>query len=229
MEDKINGKTVVAIVVALHLIFCSSSHVIRGQGFMKTSITEDGIQGRPAQASDAMARRGLMQFPAISRTHFAFVCANQIWIVSRDGSAAPVQLTNVPGTKTRLAFSPDGQTLAFSATLHSNPNLYTLPITGGTPTRITYLPFNVYLCQWTQRNELLFYTDSLSFNFLAMQLFTVNSNGGGTCQAACTLRLGSSSQSEWRLAGLYTLLAPNKSSSDTQALSWRYRSGYLAF
>ena len=168
----------VAIVVALHLIFCWSSHVVSGQRLTKTSITEGGIQGQPTQVSNAMARRGLMQFPAISRTHLAFVCANQIWIVPRDGSAAPFQLSNVPGTKTRLAFSPDGQTLAFSANLDSNPNLYTLPITGGTPTRITYLPFNVYLCQWTQRNELLFYTDSLSFSFLAMQLFTVNSNGG---------------------------------------------------
>src|SRR5437016_13003810 len=105
MEDKINGKTVVAIVVALHLIFCSSSHVIRGQGFMKTSIIADGIQGGAAQTStDGMARRGLMQLPAISRTHFAFVCANQIWIVPRGCSAAPTRLSNVPSSKPHLTF-----------------------------------------------------------------------------------------------------------------------------
>ena len=130
------------------------------------------------QAASRISEPGLVHFPVASRTHIAFVHANQIWIERRDSSEAATQLTNVPGPKYRLAFSPDGQTLAFTANLDANPNIYTVPITGGEPKRITYLPFNVTLCQWTARDELLFYTDSLSFSFLAMQLFTVPASGG---------------------------------------------------
>jgi tricorn protease len=117
-----------------------------------------------------------MRSPTVSRTHVAFALANEIWVAPREGGAA-VRLAKALGAS-RLAFSPDGQTLAFTASIDGNPNLYTVPVGGGdAPTRITNL-FNVYLCQWTPRGELLFYTHSLSFSLLAMQLFTVPAAGG---------------------------------------------------
>ncbi|HVF57115.1 MAG TPA: S41 family peptidase [Pyrinomonadaceae bacterium] len=159
----------------LNLILLVLSSVWDAEGY---AFNKERLADNPAQAASAVSSQpGLMHFPAISRTHVAFVYANDIWVASRTGGPA-VRLTHAPGAKYRLAFSPDGRTIAFSANLESNPNIYTIPTDGGTPARITHLPFNVNLCQWTPRGELLFYTDSLSFNLLAMQLFTVRAGGG---------------------------------------------------
>jgi tricorn protease len=75
-------------------------------------------------------------------------------------------------------FSPDGRTLAFVANLEGNQDIYTIPVEGGAPSRVTYLPRGKALCQWTAAGQLLFYTNSLSFTPLAMQLFSVPAAGG---------------------------------------------------
>jgi len=127
--------------------------------------------------SAADARAGLKQFPTISRTHVAFVYANDLWCAPREGGAA-VPLTDAPGMKANALFSPDGQTIAFSGNLEGNMEIYTVPTSGGAPARVTYLPTGEGLAQWTPDGRLLFYTNSLSFNSLAMQLFTVSPGGG---------------------------------------------------
>ncbi|HEY9283819.1 MAG TPA: S41 family peptidase [Pyrinomonadaceae bacterium] len=129
----------------------------------------------PTPAIDRRAR--LKQFPTISRTHVAFVYANDLWCAPREGGVA-VPLTDAPGMKTNAMFSPDGKTLAFAGNLEGNFEIYTVPTRGGPPTRITHLPTGENLSQWTPDGKLLFYTNSLSFNNLAMQLFTVPAGGG---------------------------------------------------
>jgi tricorn protease len=120
---------------------------------------------------------GLKQFPTISRTHVAFIFANDLWVAPRDGGVA-VPLTDAPGMKTNPLFSPDGKSIAFSGNLEGNYEIYTITIDKGSPHRITHLPTGEGLCQWTTDGKLLFYTNSLSFNNLAMQLFTVPATGG---------------------------------------------------
>jgi tricorn protease len=119
----------------------------------------------------------LKQYPAISRTHVAFVFANDVWCVPRAGGVA-VPLTDAPGMKNNVVFSPDGSSIAFGGNLEGNWEINTIPITGGAPTRITHLPTGEAVTQWTADGKLLFYTNSLSFNNLAMQLFTVPARGG---------------------------------------------------
>lgn len=120
----------------------------------------------------APALLALPRDPTISRTHVAFVEANQLWVVPRGGGVAK-QVTDVPGGKWAPRFSPDGVTLAFSS-----GDIYTIPIGGGTPRRITYLTAEQTLCQWTADDRLLFYTRAMSFSPIEMQLFTVASRGG---------------------------------------------------
>ena len=43
---------------------------------------------------------------------------------------------------------------------------------------MTWLPSHQVLCQWTNDDRLLFYTNALSFSRIEMQLFTVPSRGG---------------------------------------------------
>ncbi len=81
----------------------------------------------------------LLQQPAMNKTHVVFVYARNLWIVPRAGGTARA-LTSHVGTETRPRISPDGSTLAFSAEYGGNYDVYTMPITGGTPTRHTWHP-----------------------------------------------------------------------------------------
>src|SRR4051794_3347152 len=119
----------------------------------------------------ASIAEALPRDPAISRTHVAFVEANQIWVVRRSGGT-PTRITDMPGGKWAPRFSPEGSTLAFSS-----GDIYTVTVKGGTPRRITYLTGDQTLCQWTADGRLLFYTRALSFSPIETQLFTVQSNG----------------------------------------------------
>ena len=75
----------------------------------------------------------LKQYPAISRTHVAFVFANDVWCAPRAGGVA-VPLTDAPGMKNNVVFSPDGKSIAFGGNLEGNFEIYTMPISGGAPT-----------------------------------------------------------------------------------------------
>ena len=163
----------------LPLVFRPAAAQVRYEpsvGFEGVALSRTAVTSGPATATGP--KSGLMHYPAISRTHIAFVYADQVWAAPRSGGPA-IKLTDVPGQKLRLAFSPDGRSIAFSANLDGTLNIYTVPVEGGPPSRVTHLPSSVNLCQWiAARNELLFYTNSLSFSRLAMQLFTVGAGGG---------------------------------------------------
>lgn len=120
---------------------------------------------------------GLMQQPAVSRTHVAFVYDGQVWVVPRGGKTARA-VTSSKGRKFDPRFSPDGKRLAFSSGEYADAlNLYTVPVSGGAMSRVTYLPGHQILCQWTSDDRLLFYTNSQSFVNWEMELFTVSPRG----------------------------------------------------
>ncbi|HEY0160836.1 MAG TPA: hypothetical protein VGF28_26365, partial [Thermoanaerobaculia bacterium] len=110
--------------------------------------------------------------PAVSRTHVAFVEAGQVWVVPRGGGAA-TRLTEGGGNKSSPRFSPDGTRVAFTS-----GDLFTVGVRGGTPERVTYLPREAVLTQWTDDDRLLFFTAAESFSSIEMQLFTVSPKGG---------------------------------------------------
>ncbi len=63
--------------------------------------------------------------------------ATNIWIVSASGGDAR-QLTR-SGKDSRPRWSPDGKSLAFLSSRDGVPQVYSIPLTGGEPTRITFL------------------------------------------------------------------------------------------
>src|SRR5215475_12359412 len=72
---------------------------------------------------------GIPRFPDVDQTRIVFVYAGDLWIVPKSGGTA-VRLTNAPGPKSNLGFSPDGQTIAFTGTYNG---IYTIPLAGGQP------------------------------------------------------------------------------------------------
>lgn len=77
--------------------------------------------------------------PDISTGQIAFVHANDIWVVGRDGGNA-IRLTSAEGAETDPAFSPDGQWIAFSGEYGGNADVYVMPARGGQPERLTWHP-----------------------------------------------------------------------------------------
>jgi len=130
-----------------------------------------------AAALGAESERLLLQKPALSRTHVAFVFAADIWVVPRAGGEA-VRLTVGPGTETNPVFSPDGTMLAFSGEYHGNLDVFVVPATGGVPRRLTYHPAPDLALGWTPDSKrVLFASTRTSYSRFA-ELFTVPLEGG---------------------------------------------------
>lgn len=130
--------------------------------------------------ADVTPAAGMLRYPAVSESKIAFVYANQIWTVSRSGgTASPV--ASPPAAAAWPRFSPDGKTLAFVANFDGNRDIYTVPLTGGIPTRVTHHPVNETLCGWTDDSTLLFFAGN---NMTGMgparivRLYTVSATGG---------------------------------------------------
>ena len=79
-----------------------------------------------------------MRYPAISPDGktIAFCYKGDIFLVSSEGGRA-TQLTTHPAYDSRPVWSPDGKTIAFTSARDEGLNLYTVPVSGGTPTRLT--------------------------------------------------------------------------------------------
>jgi tricorn protease len=90
----------------------------------------------------------LLQQPAISADHLAFVYAGDLWIADADGSA-PRRLTSHPADEGNPTFSPDGSLIAFSANYENNVDVYVIDVSGGQPRRLTWHPVADAPTGWT--------------------------------------------------------------------------------
>ena len=78
---------------------------------------------------------GYYRFPALAGDTVIFTAEGDLWRVPIAGGTAQ-RLTSHPGEESRGAISPDGKTLAFSASYEGPTEVYTLPLDGnGLPGR----------------------------------------------------------------------------------------------
>lgn len=90
-------------------------------------------------AATLQAQTLLPQRPALSADSIVFSYAGDLWRVPRSGGAA-IRLTTHPGVESTPVFSPDGRTIAFSASYDGNTDVFTVPAAGGVPVRLTSHP-----------------------------------------------------------------------------------------
>lgn len=79
----------------------------------------------------------LMRYMDVSDEQVVFVYGGDIWLVPKAGGTA-MQITHSPGEESYPRFSPDGQTIAYTASYQGNMDVYVLPLSGGVPQRLTY-------------------------------------------------------------------------------------------
>ncbi len=133
--------------------------------------------GSHAFAQEATPHAGMMRYPDVSATHVVFSYGGDLWLAPREGGSA-MPLASPPGEETFPRFSPDGKTIAFVGNYDGNRDIYTLPVAGGVPARVTYHPSNEWLQDWTTDGRLLFCMNGMAGLARQTQLFTVPPAGG---------------------------------------------------
>lgn len=120
----------------------------------------------------------LLSQPAVSKTNIAFIYAEDLWIANIDGSN-PIRLTIDDGVESNPIFSPDGSTIAFSASYEGNVDVYTVSKDGGVPKRLTWHPNTDLVRDFTPDGKsILFASQRNSHTRRYAQLFKVQINGG---------------------------------------------------
>jgi tricorn protease len=75
--------------------------------------------------------------PDVSGDRVVFTWEDDLWLGSLKGGPAR-RLTTHPGVETAARFSPDGKWIAFTAQYDGGPQVYLMPLEGGSPRRLTW-------------------------------------------------------------------------------------------
>jgi tricorn protease len=128
-------------------------------------------------AAEIEPHAGMLRYPDVSSSRIAFLYANDLWLVPREGGVA-TPLASPPGEEQYPRFSPDGETLAFMGNYDGDVDLYTVPVSGGVPFRVTHHPANETLTDWTPDGRLIFFATGVREYPRAQELFSVAATGG---------------------------------------------------
>ncbi|MDC0160563.1 PDZ domain-containing protein [Gemmatimonadales bacterium] len=115
--------------------------------------------------------------PSVSATQVAFVHANDIWVVGREGGDAR-RLTSADGAETEPAFSPDGRWIAFTGEYGGNQDVYLVEAAGGQPVRLTWHPSADVVQGWTPEGDVLLRSGREAVPTRLWTFYTVGINGG---------------------------------------------------
>ena len=120
----------------------------------------------------------LLRKPSLSGDKVAFLYADDVWTVDRQGGEAQ-RLTSNGQVSAGPFFSPDGAWIAYSAHLQGNTDVYVIPANGGVPRRITWHPAGSHVVGWTpDGKDVLIASGALSYRRF-LRLFLVRADGSG--------------------------------------------------
>jgi len=135
------------------------------------------VSALPLLAIDINDTKLLTQ-PAIGKANIAFVYANDLWVAGLEGKNVR-RLTSDLGIEGYPAFSPDGSLLAFTAQYDGNMDVYSVPVAGGIPKRLTWHPGpDIVQCFAPDGKAVLFASPRNAYSGAHLQLFTVPIDGG---------------------------------------------------
>lgn len=122
--------------------------------------------------------KGYYRFPTIYRDTVAFVCEDDLWMVSADGGAAR-RLTTSLSTVITPHYSPNGQWIAFVARDEGHPEVYVMAADGGEPRRLTYQgAARVEVVGWTPDGSAVIYNSTAGRPPRETVLWRVSLEGG---------------------------------------------------
>ncbi|MEO8478148.1 MAG: S41 family peptidase [Gemmatimonadota bacterium] len=111
-------------------------------------------------AGQAPAASGVLGFyrqPALHGETIVFVAEGDLWTVPVRGGLAR-RLTSHPADESDPVISPDGKTVAFTGRYEGPGELYTMPLTGGSPIRQSWESETSRATTWTPSGEVVYTT-----------------------------------------------------------------------
>ena len=109
-----------------------SSSSLRASRFVLPLLLAARALAADPTGPDVQPDARMLRYPDVSATQIAFVYADDIWLVPREGGLAS-PIASPPGPEMFPRFSPDGSKLAFSADYDGNTDVYVVPTAGGEP------------------------------------------------------------------------------------------------
>jgi tricorn protease len=120
----------------------------------------------------------LLRQPALNGNKVAFTYGADVWVTNPENNIT-TRLTSTGAVESNPVFSPDGKTIAFTSNRSGTNAVYTVPVEGGTPTRLTWYPAGATVCGWTPDGEqVLFSSPRETAPSGFDRLWTVSKNGG---------------------------------------------------
>ncbi|WP_167609221.1 S41 family peptidase [Maribellus sediminis] len=101
----------------------------------------------------------LLRQPTLSGSHIAYTYGGDLWLTDLS-SMQTKRLTSTGAVESNPHFSPDGKTIAFSSNRSGTTSVYTVPIEGGTPTRLSWYPSSANVCGWTPDGEKVLFSST---------------------------------------------------------------------
>ncbi|MFQ5437169.1 MAG: protease, partial [Anaerolineae bacterium] len=105
----------------------------------------------------AQSPQGYYRYPTIYAEAIVFTSEGDLWQVGFAGGTAR-RLTTHPGMESHASISPDGKLLAFSAQYEGPTEVYTMPLSGGLPSRKTFEGETALTVGWTPDGKILYTT-----------------------------------------------------------------------
>ena len=176
----------------------------------------------------------LLRFPATNGNEIVFSYAGDLYKVPATGGEVR-RLTSHVGYEMFPRFSPDGKTIAFTGQYDGNTEVYTMPVTGGEPLRVTYTatnsrddlgdrmgPNNIVMT-WTPDGSRIVYRNRISDGFSG-KLFTVEKEGG---LSYLFLKVDSAAILPMVNSWLITVSCGSSVPGNTTKAGWRMMSGSI--
>lgn len=117
-------------------------------------------------------------YPDVSSDQIVFAYRDAIWIAPTSGGAARL-LSDIGDRPRNPKFSPDGQSVAYAASVDDNQDIYVVALSGGSIRRLTHHPARDDMVEWYPDSQaLLFKSTMQSPRAIYNRLFKIAASGG---------------------------------------------------
>ncbi|MFO1468962.1 MAG: PDZ domain-containing protein [Steroidobacteraceae bacterium] len=120
----------------------------------------------------------LLRNPSLGQDRIAFLYADDIWTVARQGGEAR-RLTSDGAITAGPFYSPDGTQVAYSANVGGVTDVYVIAAAGGVPRRLTWDATRSRVAGWTPDGQQVLFTSQRASYSDFPKLFTVRADGTG--------------------------------------------------
>jgi tricorn protease len=127
-----------------------------------------------------MTIHGYYRFPTLHKNKVVFVAEDDLWEVRARGGMAR-RLTANLGLISHPAFSPNGKWLAFVGSEEGETEVYVMPATGGSATRLTFLGSATTVLGWTPNSRRIVFCSNTGQPFRQLTpVYTINPTQPGS-------------------------------------------------